>query len=420
MTTNDSPLDDRGNWGGLLSRLRRPSTDGHGAWKRSEMRRLTVDAGGVGLDVVGPFVGRLQAVASAGPVDVDALQVLTERSRIAGLRGRREVGGDLVLGSPSASAQSVGGSAWILRAADGWFCVNLARTEDAGALPALVQGEVDYRDWGSVLEAFRKCAVDGLDERSALLGLPASRVPAAPLGEAPLGEEPLGEERSDQQVVARHGRKLLHPFVVTDTGSAQPPDRPLVVDLTSLWAGPLCGALLAEAGCRVIKVEGVGRPDGARDGPEEFFDRLNAGKEMVAFDFTDPSDIEALRQLLMSADVVLEGSRPRVMDRLGINPYDLVRSQRNCWISVTAYGRTGPWSNRVGFGDDVAASAGVVSRLGETPRFVGDAIADPVGGLFAAAAAWHCLTNRRAAVVDVALREALAFSWGDTTVRSPV
>jgi len=55
------------------------------------------------------------------------------------------------------------------------------------------------------------------------------------------------------------------------------------------------------------------------------------------------------------------------------------------WIGLTAYGRTGPWSNAVGFGDDCAAAAGLVVRDGDDrPMFVGDALADPVAGLMAA------------------------------------
>ena len=66
----------------------------------------------------------------------------------------------------------------------------------------------------------------------------------------------------------------------------------LVVDLSSLWAGPLCGHLLTVAGARTVKVESTGRPDGARRGPAPFYDLLHAGQESVALDFRDHRDVD--------------------------------------------------------------------------------------------------------------------------------
>ena len=90
-----------------------------------------------------------------------------------------------------------------------------------------------------------------------------------------------------------------------------------VVDLTALWAGPLCGDLLARGGAQVVKVESLGRPDGARRGPAAFFDQLNAHKRSVALDFTTTGGRARLAGLLVAADVVLESSRPRALDQLG-------------------------------------------------------------------------------------------------------
>lgn len=384
---------------------------GDTSWAAAGMGRLTLDASGAQLDASGPFAQRLSAVATRLPFPVDPLPLLTERALIAGLRGRKG-------SSSTLASQSVGGTAWIVAARDGWFCLNLARQEDAAALPALLEADVDHRDWDRLLAVFAERPVDELDHRSMLLGMPASRVPPEPLGT---------HDVDDPQIRHRHGQRLSSPFLVTDHGAASMPDmrnragRPLVVDMTSLWAGPLCGSLLAAAGCRVIKVEGRRRPDGARSGPPPFFDLMNAGKECIALDFADRHDRLILDRLLAKADVVLEGSRPRVMDALGIDPHHHVERRQGCWVSVTAFGRTGPWSNRVGFGDDVAASAGVVARkrsgeLENCPTFVGDALADPVGGLVAASAAWHAISTNRSVVIDVALREAVGFVWGATTL----
>ena len=186
--------------------------------------------------------------------------------------------------------------------------------------------------------------------------------------------------------------------------------RPVVMDLTSLWAGPLAGGLLAEAGCRVLKVESAFRPDGARRGPAGFFDLLNGGKEVVSLDLPAPGAVDELRELFAHADVVLEASRPRVMQQWGIDPEQVVAAG-TAWVSITGHGRRGPHSNRVAFGDDAAASGGLVVP-GDPPLFVGDAVADPIAGLAAASVAAHLLAERQAALVDVSLASASAWAAG--------
>ncbi len=184
-----------------------------------------------------------------------------------------------------------------------------------------------------------------------------------------------------------------------------------VVNLSALWAGPLCGHLLAALGARVIKVESVTRPDGARRGPRRFYDLLNAGQESVALDFTTAAGQAALAGLVAAADVVIEGSRPRALRQLGICAEDvLARGRDKCWVSITAYGRTGPWANVGGFGDDAALAAGLVAFDPETgtPAPCGDAVADPVTGVNAALAALACRLGGGSWLADLALREQVA------------
>src|SRR5690606_35790489 len=130
---------------------------------------------------------------------------------------------------------------------------------------------------------------------------------------------------------------------------------------------------------RVVKVEGARRPDGARRGPADFFTLLNAGKESVALDFTTDDDRALLRTLLEAADVVIDGSRPRVMASLGIDPQQVVASGRTTWISITGHGRSGDAALRVAFGDDAGFEAGCT--VGDPPMFVADAVADPITGI---------------------------------------
>lgn len=345
----------------------------------------TVDA----IRVLGPVLSLLtERLARGGRgrrVDVDGLALLGERAAIAGF-GR---GG----------ATSVGGNAHLLAAADGWLAVNLGRPEDLALLPAWLEAPLDPADWRAVTAAVAGRDLDGLVDQAGLLGLPVGAVP--------------GEGR-DVQLASRHGDERVRAAVVTPGGPGRGTDAPLVVDLSSLWAGPLCTHLLAAAGARVVKVEGRRRPDGARRGPAAFFDLLHHGKEAVTVDFADADDLRFLRALVHRADVVVEASRPRVLDALGFDP-SAAAAAGTVWLAITGYGRSGPWANRVAFGDDAAVAGGLVlpAAPGRSPRFVADAVADPLGGLHAALAVLVALLAGRGAVVDLALRDAAATCVGD-------
>jgi crotonobetainyl-CoA:carnitine CoA-transferase CaiB-like acyl-CoA transferase len=173
---------------------------------------------------------------------------------------------------------------------------------------------------------------------------------------------------------------------------------PVVVDLSSLWAGPLCTRLLADHGAHVIKVESATRPDGARRGPRAFFERLHAGKELRTIDFGGPE----LAELVATADVVVEASRPRALRHLGILAEEI---RPPVWLSITGHGRA---SNRVAFGDDAAVAGGLVAHDATGPMFCADAIADPATGLLAATAVIDRLTAGGRWLVDVALARTAA------------
>ncbi len=293
-----------------------------------------------------------------GPM-VDGPALVAERALAAGLSRR--------------GATSVGGDAHLVEAADGLVCLNLARPEDVASLPALLESAMDPTDWPAVRRAVSRRPGADLAEMADLLGMPLG-VP----GTAP-----------DQPLVVTLG-----------AGRVEAESRPLVVEFGSLWAAPLCGALLARAGCRVVKVESVHRPDGARRGPAAFFRSLNDGKEEVSLDPSTADGLERIRRLVDSADVVLEASRPRALAHWGIDA--ATETERGTvWASITGYGRTGPRSGGVAFGDDAAVSGGLV--LEDPPGFVADAIADPVTGLLAAVAVRAALTDRTGALLDLSL-----------------
>jgi len=192
---------------------------------------------------------------------------------------------------------------------------------------------------------------------------------------------------------------------------------PLVIDLSSLWAGPLCTHLLSLVGARVVKVESTRRPDGARTASRAFYDLLNAGKASVAFDLATAEGRQQLVQLLLRADIIVEGSRPRALLQMGIDAQCILRDNPALtWVSITGYGRREPQADWVAFGDDAAIAAGAAVRTSAGPVFCGDALADPLTGVHAACAALAYWRAGGGVIVDVSLHDVtahcLAFSPG--------
>jgi crotonobetainyl-CoA:carnitine CoA-transferase CaiB-like acyl-CoA transferase len=181
-----------------------------------------------------------------------------------------------------------------------------------------------------------------------------------------------------------------------------------VVDLSSLWAGPLCGNLLSLAGARVVKIESASRPDGSRAGPRSFFDVLNSGKRSVALDLSAEHGWKVLRRLLSVVDVVIEGSRPRALEQRGIVAAELVAAEGpRVWVSITGHGRTGAGRDRVAFGDDAAVAGGLVVADEVGPCFCADAAAAACLDALAVGGRW---------VLDVAMADVAAALAGPTLV----
>ena len=123
----------------------------------------------------------------------------------------------------------------------------------------------------------------------------------------------------------------------------QPLEGTLVVDLTRNLPGPFASRELLQLGARVVRVEPPSG-DPMRATAPAWFEALNAGKESITCDLkTDP---ERARALCAEADVVIEGFRPGVADRLGIGPADLPESVVYC--SITGFGLGGRHELRAG------------------------------------------------------------------------
>jgi hypothetical protein len=383
------------------------------AWVAAGAASLTGTADGPGLVPPAPLLARVAQLG--GAAGVDPFATLIERAAIAGLRRNGPV--------------SCGSGARLLPALDGWLAVSLVRPDDVAAVAAWLELDRDpgADPWPVVAATVADRPVDEVVARAVLLGLPAAAVgeagrPTAPT--APAGEEraavpggPAGSETVPPVRWTALGTPERDAGVAPAAGAATQP--PLVVDLSSLWAGPVCARALGAGGAVVVKVESTSRPDGARRGPAAFYDRLHGGHLSVALDLTTAAGRADLRLLVGAADVVIEASRPRALAQLGIAPDDLDAGGPRAWVSITAHGRTGAGAHRVGFGDDAAAAGGLVAPTTRGPVFVADAVADPLTGMAAAAAARLALRDGGRWLLDVPLSRVAAWVAGDDEPDDP-
>lgn len=357
------------------------------SWASSGLMSLTGLAGGRPQMCPAPLAscadGLIKALNCIAPATADSLPVgrnlLGERAAIAGLQRN--------------GMMSPGGGCRLLEAADGWFAISLNRETDWSDVPAWLEDE-HARSWEAIGEAVATRAAGPLVERARLLGLAACV--SAPPTSVP----------ASWYVATRHA-----PPGPLRRRSAPP----RVVDLTSLWAGPLCSHLLQTCGASVIKVESSTRPDGARSGPPAFFDLLNHGKRSVAFEF-DAHGMDRLHTLLDWADIVIESSRPRALRQLGVIAEEwLARRRGLTWVSITGYGREEPGSGWTAFGDDSAVAAGLSALMQQVtglPLICGDAIADPLTGMHAAVAAMAGHRSGGGLLLSLALRDVVAHCIG--------
>jgi crotonobetainyl-CoA:carnitine CoA-transferase CaiB-like acyl-CoA transferase len=275
----------------------------------------------------------------------------------------------------------------MLRAADEWVAITVARAWDHDVLPALVEGPVDDDHWATLARWVADRPAAEVVSRARLLDMAAARHGAI----APNTPVP---------------RDLTRPW---RPRTARPLDRLSVVDLSSLWAGPLVARLLRSAGATVVKVESSARPDGAREIPDFYRQLHSPDQPTVALDLSSSGGRSELIDLVEEADVVIEASRPRALAQLGTGP-DRVRPRSGrVWLSITGYGRTGPGGQWIAFGDDAAVAGGLTGTndVGD-PVFCADAIADPVTGVLGAAAVLRSLAGGGGHLIDLALAGAAA------------
>jgi crotonobetainyl-CoA:carnitine CoA-transferase CaiB-like acyl-CoA transferase len=195
-----------------------------------------------------------------------------------------------------------------------------------------------------------------------------------------------------------------------------------VIEIGQMISGPFCGHLFADHGADVVKVEScegdiMRRWGGMHRGLGLYWPVISRGKRSVTLDLRVPAGQQALLRLASTADVIVENFRPGTLERWGIGPAELRRSNPGLTlVRITGFGQDGPYRDRAGFGSVAEAMSGFRHLSGEPgrpPVRVGISIADSLAGTHGFIGALLALLARSrnpqlpGQTVDVALYEAM-------------
>ncbi|MGW4083046.1 CaiB/BaiF CoA transferase family protein [Streptomyces sp. NPDC004822] len=214
------------------------------------------------------------------------------------------------------------------------------------------------------------------------------------------------------------------------TGAAPAPLAGLrVLDLATLFAGPLAATLLGDYGAEVIKVEHPEKPDPSRghgpakDGVGLWWKVLGRNKRTITLNLSRPGGRATLLRLAATADVVIENFRPGTLEKWDLGWPELsAANPRLVLTRVTGFGQFGPYSHRPGFGTLAEAMSGFAALTGEPdapPTLPPFGLADSIAGLATAYAVMTALAARERTgegqVVDMALIEPMLLALGPQT-----
>ncbi|OGA49220.1 MAG: hypothetical protein A3F74_09170 [Betaproteobacteria bacterium RIFCSPLOWO2_12_FULL_62_58] len=213
---------------------------------------------------------------------------------------------------------------------------------------------------------------------------------------------------------------------------AEPAKPPLaglrVLDLTQVVAGPYCTLMLADMGAEVVKIERPGHGDDlrrtvpykGREGHHDYFNALNRSKKSIALDLKDEAQRALALRLAGRTDVMVENFAPGTAHRLGLGWEDVNKlNPRLVYCSLSGFGQTGPYRNRLALDPIIQAVTGVMSVTGEPDRepiMVGAPLADVIAGMFAACAIVSALhVVKRDGVgqyIDLSMQDAMLAALG--------
>lgn len=180
-------------------------------------------------------------------------------------------------------------------------------------------------------------------------------------------------------------------------------ERLSVLDFTKLLPGPYATQMLADLGCRVTKVELPHFPDGARgmpplvDGVGSVYWMVNQGKTELPLDFRKPAGLAEARRLVAAADVLIEGFRPGLMDRVGLGAEEAMKlNPRLVYCSLVGYPTAGPWRRKAGHDLNFLAVSGYLGLTspGREPAPPPTQVADLTGAMAAVTSVLAALLER--------------------------
>jgi formyl-CoA transferase len=209
---------------------------------------------------------------------------------------------------------------------------------------------------------------------------------------------------------------------MTETESTLPLADLRVIEMGQLLAGPFCGQLLGDFGAEVIKIEPPGLGDPMRQwgrekpyGKSLWWPVVARNKKSVTANLRDPEGQQLVRRMLDQADVLVENFRPGTLERWGLAPEELWRTNPGLVITrVTGYGQSGPYAGRAGYGSIGEAMGGIRYVTGDPerpPSRAGISLGDSLAAVFACLGTLVALHHRersgRGQVVDSAIYEAV-------------
>ena len=198
-----------------------------------------------------------------------------------------------------------------------------------------------------------------------------------------------------------------------------PPHGIKIVEFAALGPAPMGAMILADLGAEVVRIERK-LPPGAKPGSELFdpeLDILNRSRRVVTLDLKKPEGLAAARQLIAGADILIEGFRPGVMERLGLGPDECLGSNpRLVFGRMTGWGQTGPQANAAGHDINYLSLSGALHAIGEPggkPVVPLNLVADCGGGAMllvvgVLAALLEARTSGQGQVVDAAMTDGSA------------
>ena len=155
-----------------------------------------------------------------------------------------------------------------------------------------------------------------------------------------------------------------------------------IIEFAGIGPAPFGCMALADLGAEVIRIDRAGAPWGDPDTPPA--DLLNRGRRSVALNLKDPAGVATALDLVATADVVVEGLRPGVMERLGLGPDEcLARNPKLVYARMTGWGQDGPYAPTAGHDINYISLAGALAhmgRAGEKPTFPINLVGDFGGG----------------------------------------